>query len=79
MDGWTMHDMMGQGWSILISGTVLGAAVVAAAWLAFRALWRGDPAENEELLDLLRRRYQSGAISEGEYRKRLAVLQTKLR
>lgn len=74
-----MHDMMGTGWSTLVPAAVLGAAALAVVWLAIRGLWRGDAAENEELLDLLRRRYQSGAISEREYRKRLAVLQGKLR
>jgi uncharacterized membrane protein len=62
-----------------ISWIVIAAAIVFVLWLAARAPWRYDPAEGEELLDLLRQRYASGAISEEEYFKRLAILQRKLR
>jgi uncharacterized membrane protein len=55
------------------------AAIVGwVVWLAVRRSRKYDPAEAEELLELLRRRYASGAISETEYRERLEVLQTRL-
>jgi putative membrane protein len=61
-------NMYGFGWIGMVVGTILLLSVLALlAWAAFSIAKRGSSSAHEMPLDILKRRYAAGEISQAEF------------